>query len=559
MSSLSKNENNENDNNNSPINNKIKNVEIQTNLDNSKNAFFSDFIYNQNSRTTPKKILNDYLNESSKQLDQLNNLQDLSKNNSLYKEKKNSDDSPPSSLKNTQSLKNNSSSKKYSLSRSKRSSFYTIDLKNKLKELDSKIQNETKINLEETNNLNNELSAKSSELKLVINEHYNLIGKLKKFKNDLDSQINISKLISMQKKTKLILLKEAQLKKLLLVKDKEILNALKMNEIALHEYKKVKKLNENNSEDTLTELQKEFFLLKSEIKELEYDIKKLNAILNEHKYCINHKNKLLYQLELYKKLYQFEIKNSILIENKINSNNNKNDKKNKVKNSFKKNLSSDYLMFSKRITSAKKKDKYKKLLSNKIIKDYVNNFITSMNSEKNENYCSKDYINKSNDNNKINILFNSNENFYLNKIIPNSILEIYKKRFDSLEVERREIKTIIGSDQLKHKKKLLLDKNKIELFRLRNKELKKEQINLNFEQRKQKLKILDIKRKINKVNKESQKYKKMMIIREKESQKLKEKIAGFLKMEEGDKKQIEYKEENHNFIVISKKKNNNNE
>ena len=557
MSSLPKNENIENDSNNNSIDNNIivnENEEMKNNLDYNNIISSSNIINNQKSQIISKKLENDNNNEIATQSEKINNNQNSNENNSPHKEKKSHDDYTPSSSKKNQLIKENNDENdddENDLSPNKIQKIisYSFDLKNQLSELESNILNETKMSLEETKDLNNELSKKSSELKLIVNEQSNLMVKLKKIKNEIDNKVNIPKIISMQNKSKLFLLKEAQLKKLIVVKDKEIQNASKKTGMIFNEYKKMKELKENNTEEKSIKLQKELLLLKNELKELENDIKKLNDIINEHKYCKNHKKRLLDQLELYKKLYQFEIKNSILIENKISNNNNQIDKKNKLKNTFRKNFSSDYFSLSKITTPDKKQNKYEKSRNNKVLNKYFNYIINSMKRENNEYYSTKQF-NSNDDNHKINILFNSNENFYLNKIIPNSLLEKYKKRFDSLEIERRGIKTIIDNDRLNRKKKLRIDKNKIDLFNLKNKEFQKVQVNLNFEQKKQKQKIFDIKSKIIIVNKEKQKYTKILSVKEKENQRLKEKINELLKKRHSHKKKSELKKENHNFNVI---------
>ena len=377
MSSLPKNENIENDSNNSSIDNNIivnENEEMKNNLDYNNIISSSNIINNQKSQIISKKLENDNNNEIATQSEKINNNQNSKENNSPHKEKKSHDDYTPSSSKKNQLIKENNDDEndddKNDLSPNKIQKIisYSFDLKNQLSELESNILNETKMSLEETKDLNNELSKKSSELKLIVNEQSNLMVKLKKIKNEIDNKVNIPKIISMQNKSKLFLLKEAQLKKLIVVKDKEIQNASKKTGMIFNEYKKMKELKENNTEEKSIKLQKELLLLKNELKELENYIKKLNAIINEHKYCKNHKKRLLDQLELYKKLYQFEIKNSILIENKISNNNNQIDKKNKLKNTFRKNFSSDYFSLSKITTPDKKQNKYEKSRNNKVLK-----------------------------------------------------------------------------------------------------------------------------------------------------------------------------------------------
>ena len=101
------------------------------------------------------------------------------------------------------------------------------ELKNKINEINSKIDNEKNISINNYISLNSEIKTKISKIKNLSLEQMELISKLKIIKNEVNKKL--SKVNDLLLKKTEIDKKEKELQKLITVKDKEIELANKRN------------------------------------------------------------------------------------------------------------------------------------------------------------------------------------------------------------------------------------------------------------------------------------------------------------------------------------------
>ena len=237
----------------------------------------------------------------------------LTKKSNLKKQNNLSNASTIDVPSNLQIIKKNRSESLQTFSRRKKHKIPTPmikydlnELKNNINEINSKINDEKSISLSTYSNLNSEIINKNVKIKNLAEEQKNLISKLKILKNEINNKIEKVNILLLKKTEENK--KEKNLKKLINVKEKEIILANKNNENIQKEYKRIITIFNNNNTNRENKLKTELFELKNEIFKLEQDIKKLKTILDQHQYCDKHKNELLNYLSILKNAYQFEIK-----------------------------------------------------------------------------------------------------------------------------------------------------------------------------------------------------------------------------------------------------------
>ena len=130
----------------------------------------------------------------------------------------------------------------------------TMELKEKLQKIKSDAEQERALNLEETYQLNSDITDKNFEINVLSGENRDLIAQLKEIKNSLDEKMKIGNkfLVKMEKLKK----EEEHKKKLIEVKDKEIELAQKNQDIAIRDYNRIKNISDNNYPDKENELRK---------------------------------------------------------------------------------------------------------------------------------------------------------------------------------------------------------------------------------------------------------------------------------------------------------------
>ena len=120
------------------------------------------------------------------------------------------------------------------LSRKKKSKNYIIikynlnELKNQINEINTKINNEKNISINNYNSLNNEIQAKVAVIKNLAVDQKELISKLKIIKNEINNKIQKANVLILKKTGDNN--KEKLLSRLITVKEKEIELANKKNE-----------------------------------------------------------------------------------------------------------------------------------------------------------------------------------------------------------------------------------------------------------------------------------------------------------------------------------------
>ena len=472
---------------------------------------------------------------------------ELPSKSSLKKENTQTDLSleAPKKVKNHKSnLKKKSDSQKNHKKKDKKVKIIRYDLtelKNKINEINSKIENEKNISINNYISLNSEIKIKISKIKNLSLEQMELISKLKIIKNEVNKKL--SKLNDLLMKKTEINKKEKELQKLIEVKDKEIEFANKRNIKVKDEYKRIIKIFNNNDFMKENNLRKELFELKNEINKLELHIRKLGSILDQHKYCDKHKNELLNYLSLLTNAYQFEIKKTSMIDMTLNS-----DNETDLNNSKSINKTIDILCSPKRKLSKKiiinNKNSQPNLFSKKTYK-YINSVLNNMNDEQKKE--SGNILNIKNYKLQKKTLFNSKENNFLEKIIPNEYLVKCKERFDNIENENNKIKEKLNQNKIKRDKMITEKQVIIGMKEIKIKAAKKEESKLNINILK-KNRLLDaLKKKINEVDKETKKYKNLLNMKNKENSNLKKKLNEFI-LKNQDKINKEEKKEIINII-----------
>ena len=445
------------------------------------------------------------------------------------------------------------------------------DLQNKIKEINTQIYYENNISINQYNSLNDEIRTKITIIKELATEQKELISQLKALKNELNSKIEKANVIILKKNKDDK--KGELLSKLITIKEKEIELADKNNNLIQKEYKRILRIFNNNNFSKELKLRKELFELKNEIIILEQEIRQLETILDKHKYCEKHKNELLKYLSLLTKAYEFEVK-----KNSINSLSDRSLTSEKENETY--NLKLETINTNKKTSKTihirspatpriinintklqKKLKNNKKSHLNLLSKNsfnYINKVINSINEESRKE---SGYINNSNNINykaRKNSLFKSNENIFLEKIIPNDFLIKCKERFDSIELENNKLKEKINLNKIKHERLINENQIKIELQEIKLKVNKKDEQKLNIEIYKTNKTIYELKKKINEINKETKKYNDMINIKNKENKNIKHKMQE-MKKHLKRKKTKEIKEENinnqkENKVKISKSK-----
>ena len=396
------------------------------------------------------------------------------------------------------------------------------ELKYKINEINSKIDNEKSISINNYISLNSEIKEKISKIKNLSLEQMELISKLKIIKNEVNKKL--SKVNDLLLKNSEINKKEKELQKLITVKDKEIELANKRNLNEKNEYIRIIKIFNNNDFTKEINLRKELFELKNEITKLEFQIRKLGSILDQHKYCNKHKNELLNYLSLLTNAYQFEIKKTCMLDMTINS-----DNETDLNNSKSINKTLDILCSPKRKITKKiiinNKNSQPNLLS-KRSSNYINSVLNNINDEQKKE--SGNIINIKNYKLQKKNLFNSKENNFLEKIIPNKYLVRCKERFDNIENENNKIKEKLNENKIKRDKMIIEKQVIIGMKEIKIKAAKKEELKLSIDIYKQNKLIDALKKRINEVDKETKKYKNLLNIKIKENSNLKKKMNEYI-------------------------------
>ena len=158
--------------------------------------------------------------------------------------------------------------------------------------------------------------------------------------------------------------------------------------------------------------------------------------------------------------------------------------------------------------------------------NYINSVLNNINDEQKKE--SGNIINIKNYKLQKKNLFNSKENNFLEKIIPNEYLVRCKERFDIIENENNKIKEKLNQNKIKRDKMIIEKQVIIGMKEIKIKAAKKEEVKLSIDIYKQNKLIDALKKKINEVDKETKKYKNLLNMKIKENSNLKKKMNEFI-------------------------------
>ena len=316
-----------------------------------------------------------------------------------------------------------------------------------------------------------EITEKGFEISCLSTENKNLISQLKDIKSTMDDKIKIGK-IFLEKKQRLAN-KEKQLNKKIEVLEKEIILAEKNNKIVENDCRRMKILAKNNEEGKEQILDEELNNLQKIKSELENTNMNLRISLKEHKLCPKIKTNLLSKLNVLNNSYEFEQKKTNMLETSMVDYEQKKEKiKKDIQEKKEYNASNKSLSFCSNIRNkvlklAEKKNSERKLLSP--TRRHIAQICKDIEADNIQNSGNIKKINPSINYSKTpKSLFTETEQMKLAAIIPPSILNEFKERFDMIENERYDL---IG--KLQNNKNKYNDESDNFMVKLNYTELKK--------------------------------------------------------------------------------------
>ena len=408
----------------------------------------------------------------------------------------------------------------------------TEEMQVQLAKLNSEMDNERNLLMQETSELNNDITDRGFEISCLSSENKNLISQLKDIKTSLDDKMKISKIfmVKMQQLAK----NEKIMKKKLEILDKEIELAQKNTRIVQKDCNKMKILARNNEEGKEKILNDELNNLIKTKTELENNNINLRKEIKEHKLCPKIKTNLLSKLNLLNNSYEFELKKINMLETSMADFDKKKEKiKQEIKEKEEFNMNNKSISYCNNLRKNVLKQMEKKNSEEKMISPRARLHITDIcNSIEEQNFKNSGKIKKIqklNYNEEPQTLFTETEQMQLAAIIPPSFLNEFKERFDLLENERFDL-----INKLKKNKNKFNDKSdniqvKINYTELKKKEQKMQWVDMNANLSKKNLDINKIKKEINKVNKEYKNWSKLLIMKNNENVRLNQYVRNIQK------------------------------
>ena len=397
----------------------------------------------------------------------------------------------------------------------------TIELREKLEKIKSDAEQERALNMEETYQLNSDITDKNFEINVLSEENRDLIAQLKEIKNSLDEKMKIGNkfLIKMEKLKK----EEENKKKLIEVKEKEIELAQKNQDIIMRDYNRMKNISDQNYPDKENELRKNLESLEKDKKQLENEINQLKKIIKEHKLCSKVKQNLISSLNVITNSYQFEEKKKNMLESNLAE---FEEKKEKIKkeNEEKLNTSSRSNTYGNKIRNKvlermEKKNSEKSIIPSRAAL-HVENLCKSIGNNNLKNSRDMKNINNSNYKLQQKSLFTDIEQIQLATIIPPSYLNKFKEKFDEVENQRYDLIDKLRVSHEQHASTLNSVKIKLNYAELKKKEQKILLVDLSSNVAKKNVDITKLKTDINKINKDINTWKKLLRMKNNESKRL---------------------------------------
>ena len=399
----------------------------------------------------------------------------------------------------------------------------TEELQVKLAKINSQMDNERYLLMQETNDLNTEITEKGFEISCLSTENKNLISQLKDIKSTMDDKIKIGK-IFLEKKQRLAN-KEKQLNKKIEVLEKEIILAEKNNKIVENDCRRMIILAKNNEEGKEQILDEELNNLQKIKSELENTNMNLRISLKEHKLCPKIKTNLLSKLNVLNNSYEFEQKKTNMLETSMVDYEQKKEKiKKDIQEKKEYNASNKSLSFcsnirNKVLKQAEKKNSERKLLSP--TRRHIAQICKDIEADNIQNSGNIKKINPSINYSKTpKSLFTETEQMKLAAIIPPSILNEFKERFDMIENERYDLIGKLQNNKNKYNDESDNFMAKLNYTELKKKEQKMQWVDMNVNYSKKNVEINNLKNEIKKVNKEFKNWSKLLKMKNNENQKL---------------------------------------
>ena len=411
----------------------------------------------------------------------------------------------------------------------------TEEMEIKLSQLNSELDTEQNLLMQETSELNNEITDRGFEISCLTTENKNLITQLKDIKNSLDDKMKISKifLAKMQQLTK----DEKKLKKQIEVLDKEIESAQKNNIIVQKECKKIKLLAKNNEEGKEKILGEELKSLEQAKFDLENDNILLRKEIKEHKLCSKKKSNLLSKLNMLNNSYEFERKKTNMLETSLLE---LDKKKEKIKQEIQEkeefnanNRSISYCTkIRKDVLREMEKKNSEKLMLNSLARNHVSEICNSIEEQNARNSGNIKKVNKTNYKLEPMSLFTETEQMHLANIIPPSVLNEFKERFELIENKRFNYYNELKRNKNKFNEQSGDLQIKLNYNVLKQKEQKMQFADMNSNLSKKNLDINNLKTEIQRVSKEYKNWDRLLKMKNNENLRLNTYITNLQKAAE---------------------------
>ena len=417
----------------------------------------------------------------------------------------------------------------------------TKELKDKLDKINYDIEIEKNLFLQETSQLNTDLTEKAFIISDLSSENKDIVSKLKSIKSNLDNKVKIGEIFLLKKED--LEKEEKKLLKEIEIKEKQIKIANKNKNIYERDLNLIETLNEDNDKDKESLLNTEFENLENFKNGIINENNELKKIIKEHKLCPKEKANLKSLLNVITNSYQFEIKKTNMKESDIQTLEEKKEriKKERQEKKDKELLDNSNINRSKTISKRIRKDvlaKMKKKKSEENIlptraSKYIEEICNTIDAQEKKNSGDIKNINNTDYQLKPKTLFTENEQLQLASIIPPNYLNDFKEKFDAVENERYELIEKIKNNQEKHDNKLNSVKLQLNYTELKKKEQKLLFLDFQSNLIKKNADISKIKTEINKVTREFNTWNKLLKMKSNENTKLNKYIAD-MKKRNGD-------------------------
>ena len=404
-------------------------------------------------------------------------------------------------------------------------------LKLELAKINSQIDQERFLLMEETTQLNADLTERGFIMSDLSSENKNLMLSLKNLQSDLDDKMQIGK--DYLKKMEKLKKEEKNLQKRIEVKEKEIELTQKNQIIVEKDYNRVVGVSNSTEDNKEEQLENELDDLNKYKKKLETDIFNLRKIMKEHKLCPKTKANLMSKLNVITNSYQFEVKKNNMIEsNQVLLEEKKEKIKKENEEKIEKEGNNKSISYCSNIRRKVLKKMEKKKSENHIVPPPAFNHIENICNNIDEQYRKKSEDLKNINNNDYNLkqkyLFTENEQVQLANIIPTSYLNEFKERFEALENQRYELADKIRNNKGKQMKNLNSVKIKMNYTELKKKEIKLLTVDLSSNLARKNVNITKLKQEINKVAREFNTWNKLLNIKNNETNRLNKYINNFI-------------------------------